>query len=145
MEQVKYPSAEIRYDGNLFTIENFKVHPEEKEPGNPYNTTFRIRVISGSFSGYAFCECDVKEFIRFVSETEELFRFKRNKTELNDICYGSKVVFCIDKTGHLDISGKIFGRAAEHCLEFRFAADQSCLNDFIQAINAWVKESRGKS
>ena len=139
MQQVKYPSAEIRCAGNLFAIENFRVCPEEKEQGNPYNRTFSIRVVSESFSGYAFCEYDMKEFIRFVSEMQELFRFKQNKTELNDICYGSKVVFCIDKTGHLDISGKIFGHAAKHCLEFRFAADQTCLNGFIQTINRYIK------
>ena len=63
-------------------------------------------------------EYDIKELIRFAREMEELFCFKRDKTELNDICYGSKVVFCMDKTGHLDISGKIFGHAAEQCLEF---------------------------
>lgn len=123
MKQVKYPSAEIRYDGNLFAIEDFKFYTEEEKQGNPYNTTFHIRVVSGSFSGYAFCEYDIKEFIRFVSEMGELYYFRRDKTELNDICYGSKVVFFMDKTGHLDIFGKIFGHAAEHCLEFRFAAD----------------------
>ena len=143
MKQVKYPSAEIRYDGNLFAIENFKTSPEEEKQGNPYNTTFHIRVVSGSFSGYAFCEYDIKEFIRFAREMEELFCFKRDKTELNDICYGSKVVFCMDKTGHLDISGKIFGHAAEQCLEFRFAADQTCLNGFMQVINAWAAEAIG--
>jgi len=141
MKQVKYPSAEIRYDGNLFAIEDFKTSPEEKKQGNPYNTTFHIRVVSRSFSGYAFCEYDIKEFIRFVSEMGELFCFRRDKTELNDICYGSKVVFFMDKTGHLDIFGKIFGHAAEHCLEFRFAADQTCLNGFIQVTNAWITEA----
>jgi len=141
MKQVKYPSAEIRYDGNLFAIEDFKTSPEEKKQGNPYNTTFHIRVVSGSFGGYAYCEYDIKEFIRFAREMEELFCFKRDKTELNDICYGSKVVFCMDRTGHLDISGKIFGHAAEHCLNFRFAADQTCLNAFIQTVNAWIMET----
>jgi len=45
-----------------------------------------------------------------------------------------KVVFCIDKSGHLDISDDIFGQAAEQRLVFRFTADQTCLNDFIQTI-----------
>ena len=58
MEQGNDPSAEIRYDGNLFAIENFRVSREEVGKGNPYNTTFHIRVISGAFSGYAFCEYD---------------------------------------------------------------------------------------
>lgn len=141
MKQAKYPSAEIRCDGNLFAIENFTFFPEEKKQGNPYNTTFGVRIVSGVFSGYAFCEYDLTEFIRFTREMGELFSFHRNKAELNDICYGSKVVFCMDRTGHLDISGKIFGHAAEHCLNFRFAADQTCLNAFIQTVNAWIMET----
>lgn len=106
MEQVIYPSAEIRCAGNLFAIENFRVCLEEKEQSNPYNTTFSIRVVSESFSGYAFCEYDMKEFIRFVSEMQELFRFKQKKTKLNDICYGSKVVFALMKPVILIYRGK---------------------------------------
>ena len=138
MEQPRYPFAEIRYGDNVFTIEYFKTYPEDAKMGNPYNTTYSLRVVSGAFSGYAPCECDIKEFRKFVSEMEELFRFKRDKTELCDICYGSKVVFCIDKVGHLDISGDIFGQAAEQRLVFHFTADQTCLNDFVLTIKSYV-------
>ena len=94
MEQAKYPSATIRYNENLFAIEYFKTYLNEAERGNPYNTTFSIRVVSGAFCGYASCEYDIKEFSRFVNEMEEIYSFKRSKAELNDICYGSKVIFC---------------------------------------------------
>ncbi len=141
MEQSKYPSAEIRYGENVFAIKHFKTYPQDAETGNPYNTTFSIRVVSGLFSGYATCEYDIKEFIRFANEMEALFRFERDKTELNDICYGSKVVFCMDQLGHLDISGEIYGRAAEQRLVFRFAADQTCLNDFIQTIKQYIQNA----
>jgi hypothetical protein len=36
MKQVKYPSAEIRYDGNLFAIEDFKFYTEEEKQGNSF-------------------------------------------------------------------------------------------------------------
>jgi len=143
MEQSKYPFAEIRYGDNVFAIEYFKTYPEDAKMGNPYNTTYSLRVVSGAFSGYAPCECDIKEFRKFVSEMEELFRFKRDKTELCDICYGSKVVFGIDKSGHLDISGDIFGQAAEQRLVFRFTADQTCLNDFVLTIKNYVQHYTG--
>ena len=70
MEQAKYPSATIRYNENLFSIEYFKTYLNEAERGNPYNTTFSIRVVSGAFCGYASCEYDIKEFSRFVNEME---------------------------------------------------------------------------
>ena len=138
MEQAKYQSAEIRYGDDLFAIEYFKTYPKEIERGNPYNTAFSIRVVSGAFCGYASCEYDMKEFVRFVREIEEVFLFKRSKTELNDICYGSKVSFCADKIGHLEISGEIFGEAAEQRLVFRFNADQTCLNDFVNTIKRYI-------
>ena len=139
MEQAKYSSATIRYNENLFSIEYFKTYPNEVERGNPYNTTFSIRVVSGAFCGYASCEYDIKEFSRFVNEMEEIYSFKRSKAELNDICYGSKVVFEADKIGHLEISGEIFGEAAEQSLVFRFKADQTCLKDFIQTIKMYIE------
>ncbi|MBQ9807099.1 MAG: hypothetical protein IJW49_11430 [Clostridia bacterium] len=138
MEQAKYPSAEIRCGDNLFAIEYFKTYPEEAERGNPYNTVFSVRVVSGAFCGYASCEYDIKEFIKFANEIEELFLFKRNSAMLNDMCYGGKVNFSADKTGHLEISGEIFGNAAEQRLVFCFSADQTCLGAFVKTVKGYL-------
>lgn len=40
--------------------------------GNPYNTTFTIRVFSGLFSGFGECEYDIKDFIKFTKEINNL-------------------------------------------------------------------------
>ena len=50
-----------------------------------------------------------------------------------------KVVFEADKIGHLEISGEIFGEAAEQSLVFRFEVDQTCLKDFIQTIKMYIE------
>ena len=139
MEQARLPVAEIKYGDNLLTIEYFKTYPEEAERGNPYNTTFLIRIISGAFSGYADCEYDIKEFSKFINQLEEVYFFKRSEATLSDICYGSEVLFCSDRLGHLEISGTIFGEAAIQSLTFSFVADQTCLGDFIRTLKTYIE------
>ena len=89
---------------------------------------------SGSFSGVAPCEYDIKEFQKFVQELLEMFDFKKQTVMLNDICYGSNVKFEADKTGHIEVSGKIFGEAMEHSLKFSFVTDQFVLKQFISEL-----------
>lgn len=131
MERMNNPSAEIRYGDNLFAIENFVTHPEDTVGGNLYNTTFAIRVVSGAFVGYALCEYVIKEFERFVREMEDIYLVKRSEADLNDIGWGSKVHFVLDRGGHVEISGEIVGIDADHRLAFCFVADQTCLKGFI--------------
>lgn len=139
MEKAKYPSAEISYMDNLFAIEYFKIHPEKIENGNPYNTSFCVRVVSHGFCGYASFEMDVKDFLKFAKEIEELYMFKRSTVELCDICYGSGILFSSDSKGHLEISGDIYGEAREQGLTFRFAADQTCLKEFVEQVNGYIQ------
>ncbi|SDY91204.1 hypothetical protein SAMN05660462_01203 [Proteiniborus ethanoligenes] len=94
-------------------ISNISVSYEDFNNGNPYNTTFNVKVISGDFTGVSEFEYNIKDFIRFVKEIRELYDFKLRQVELNDICYGSNIQFCLDKTGHITISGTIYGNAVE--------------------------------
>jgi hypothetical protein len=55
------------------------------------------------------------------------YDFKLNQVELNDICYGSNIQFCLDKTGNITISGTIYGNSMEHSLTFIFATDQTSI------------------
>lgn len=136
--------AELTYLQNALVIENFTYYAEEEARGNPYNTTFTLRVVSGSFSGIANCEYDMKDFKRFILQLNELYDFKRTSVELSDICYGSNVVFALDKVGHLEIKGTIYGCAMEHSMTFVFTADQSALPPLIQTLSALVEESERK-
>jgi len=138
MIRSEYPAAEIRCGENLFAIEYFRVYPDYAEAGSPFNSSFCIRVVSGGFCGYAPCEYDVREFKRFVCEMEELYCFRRRQVELCDICYGSKVLFSTDRTGHIEISGEIFGSGALHSLSFTFEADQTCLSEFIKTVKGYI-------
>lgn len=94
-------------------ISNISVSYEDFNNGNPYNTNFNVKVISGDFTGVSEFEYNIKDFIRFVKEIRELYDFKLRQVELNDICYGSNIQFCLDKTGHITISGTIYGNAVE--------------------------------
>ena len=83
MKESLYPPAELKYGENLLAIENFETYTSEAERGNPYNTTFDIRICSGAFSGYAGCEYDIKQFRVFIEELREMYDFKRSIVELS--------------------------------------------------------------
>jgi len=131
--------ARFDYAGDFIEIKDFFYHAEDDINGNPYNTVFNLAVSSGDFSGCAPCEYDIKEFRRFIDELENLYNFKMSEVLLDDICYGSKVKFLMNKTGKLEISGEIFGCAAEHSLKFVFLADQTALKSFIAELKEMIE------
>ena len=63
-----------------------------------------------------------------------MYDFKKQIVMFNEICYGSNVKFEADKTGHITVSGEIFGEAMEHSLKFSFMIDQSVLDKFISEL-----------
>ena len=127
-------SAKLMFEDNYLTITNFTYHKGDVY----YNTSFDLEVRSGSFSGVAPCEYDIKEFRKFVEELLEMYNFKKQIVMLNDICYGSTVNFEADKIGHIIVSGEIFGKAMEHSLKFSFMIDQSVLNKFISELQNMI-------
>jgi len=126
MKQSEYPPTELRYEENLVAIEDFNFHKDDVDAGNPYNTTFGIKVISGAFQGYASCEYDIKDFRIFV------------RVVLSEICYGSNVTLSMDRTGHVKVEGLIFDNAMEQSLTFAFEADQSALPLFISGLKQMI-------
>ena len=123
-------TAKLIHENNFLIISNFTYHQEDIY----YNTSFDLEVRSSSFSGVAPCEYDIKEFQKFVQELLEMYDFKKQIVILNDICYGSNVKFEADKTGHIDVSGEIFGEAMEHSLKFSFITDQFVLKQFVSEL-----------
>ena len=122
--------AKLIYEDNYLMINNFLYHQKDIY----YNTSFDLEIRSGSFSGVAPCEYDIKEFRKFVEELLEMYDFKKQIVIFNEICYGSNVKFEADKTGHITVSGEIFGEAMEHSLKFSFMIDQSVLDKFISEL-----------
>ena len=123
-------TAKLIYEDNYLMINNFIYHQQDIY----YNTSFDLEIRSGSFSGVAPCEYDIKEFRKFVEELLEMYDFKKQIVMFNEICYGSNVKFEADKTGHITVSGEIFGEAMEHSLKFSFMIDQSVLDKFISEL-----------
>ncbi len=128
-------TAKLIYGDNFLIINNFRYHQNDI----CYNTSFDLGVRSGFFGGLAPCEYDIKEFRKFVQDLLEMYDFKRQMVMLNDICYGSNVKFEADKTGHIEVSGEIFGKAMEHSLKFSFVVDQSVLKQFISELQNMIK------
>ena len=123
-------TAKLIHEDNYLMINNFIYHQKDIY----YNTSFDLEIRSGSFSGVAPCEYDIKEFRKFVEELLEMYDFKKQIVMFNEICYGSNVKFEADKTGHITVSGEIFGEAMEHSLKFSFMIDQSVLDKFISEL-----------
>ena len=123
-------TAKLIYEDNYLMINNFIYYQQDIY----YNTSFDLEIRSGSFSGVAPCEYDIKEFRKFVEELLEMYDFKKQIVVFNEICFGSNVKFEVDKTGHITVSGEIFGEAMEHSLKFSFMIDQSVLDTFISEL-----------
>lgn len=126
--------CELRHEGNFIAITEFEHRVEDVKNGNPYNTSFNMRIVSGVFSGLAECEYNIELFLKFINEIEEMYYFKRDKVELRDICYGSFVSFTMNKVGHIEIKGDIYGNAMLHTLKFEFMADQTSLKLFLDSL-----------
>ena len=125
---------------NMLCIDNFEYRNEDAQHGNPYNCSFDLFVQSGLFAGVAPCEYDIKEFRIFFDQLKGLYRFERDSAEFWDICYGSQVRFHMDHTGHIEVTGEIFGEGMEHQLKFRFGgADQTHLPPFIDALETFCQ------
>lgn len=124
----------LSFGDNSLTIKNFAHHRQDVY----YNTAFDLEVCSGGFIGCAPCEYEISAFREFVDALSEMYDFKKQTVELWEIGYGSRVQFDMDQTGHMKISGKIFGEAMEHSMEFSFMADQTALKSFISGLQQLI-------
>ncbi len=133
--------AELTYLQNGIKIFDFRHYKEDAKMGSPYNTLFQISVISNYFSGRSRWECDIKQLKALCEELHQMYDFKLNSTVLCDVCYGSKIAFSMDKTGHLILNGTIYSSDLEHSLTFEFKADQTAILPFIKKLEMMIKSS----
>lgn len=124
--------ANLSRGEDYLQISNFYYYKNDEKRGISYNnTTFEIAVQSGNFCGVGQWECDFHAFASFVETLEQMYHFQAEHVVLEDTLYGSKVGISIDKTGHLTVSGTLYGRTLIHSLVFSFEADQTCLEQFV--------------
>ena len=128
-------ACELRSGENFLRFSYFRHFAEDEANGNPYNFFFTVRVSSDGFSGHTRWECDRKEFMKFVQSAQDLYDFRTSSAELNDIGYGSHIRFDLDRTGHITVSGTLYGYAADQSVTFRFTADQTDLHPFLTNLH----------
>lgn len=117
-------------------ILDFRRDIDEEARGNPYNCSFRMRVVSGAFSGVADgCEYDYTGWKAFVRQLQNVYLLKAREAELLEIGYGSRILFRGDRLGHITVFGKIYGDAMSHALKFEFETDQTVYPDFLEELN----------
>ena len=138
MKQSAYPPAELRYGNNFVAIEECEFYCKDAETGEPLNATVWLRVRSGTFQAYASFECDVKELRNFAEQIQKMYEFQCFSATLPAMYYGSNVTLTLDKTGHINVSGRIFDDPMIQCLTFAFAADQSALPPFISRLKNMI-------
>lgn len=126
--------ARLIYENNYLIIDNFDYHNEDAY----YNTTFDLQISSGNFKGLASCEYNIEDFRNFVADLQKMYSFELQTVILHEICYGSHIQFQADKTGHIKITGEIFGDAMEHCLKFIFTVDQCVLKKFLLELQNMI-------
>ena len=108
---------------------------EEYYVGSPDNTALDIKIQSGEFSGRGSFEVDVADFRVFANELFRLYSDLNGKAILQDTGYGSSLAFrAVDRTGHIQISGDVYGDATLHSVKFEFVIDQTELRSFCKNL-----------
>lgn len=116
-------------------ISNISISDEDYETGNPYNTTLNIQIKSGGFEGIGNFELDIADFCTFCKDLFCLYKKLSGKVLLNDIGYGSFLEFeVIDRIGHIQVCGEIYGEARIHSVKFEFRIDQTDLLSFSKNL-----------
>ncbi len=130
----RYGPWELRDGGNLLAFRDICHSPGEAHAGNPYNTVCQLKVVSGEFAGVGEWECDWQDVHTFVQELERLYHFQRQEVEFRDIEWGNWLKFQMDRTGHVTVTGRLYGGMSMQTLEFHFRTDQSALQPFLQQM-----------
>ena len=131
--------AKLEYGENHLVISDFRHYESEVRRGNPYNTAFTLDVSSEGFCGRAACEYDIRSFADLVRDLHRMYCFDADCAVLEEICYGSRVAFEMDRLGHLAVSGTIYGVAMEQQLKFRFRCDQTALGLFLESLDDFIR------
>lgn len=126
--------ARFQFQENEIKIFNFSHFTLDAEAGNPYNTTFQMSIASNGFAGKGEWECDIKEFRQFVKGLEEMAQLQTVQVDLRDTGYASHICFKMAHTGHICVTGVLFGPMKTQQVTFEFFADQTVLSPFTKEL-----------
>ena len=70
-----------------------------------------------------------------MQSLQSLYEFRETSVELTDIGYGSHLRFDLDRTGHITLTGTLYGHAADQSVTFLFTADQTDLHPFLTNLH----------
>lgn len=129
-------NAKLEYCGDYLEITNFKYYPDEEEQGNPYNSDFDVKVVSGDFSGLSpYWEYDHKMLADFIEQLKDLMYARINEVVFQEIGTGQKILFKGDGQGHITVSGTICSEGVHtQSLSFEFVTDQTVYHSFIDQL-----------
>lgn len=128
MKQSEYPPAELRYGENLVAIEYFNFHKDDADAGNPYNTTFGMKVISKSDG----CK-SVSEYIEKAVDFYNAYLCNRRAPELISSETVDTLRRVLDKCEH-----------ARSSALFKLSVEISMLLNVIAATNDIEGEDLGR-
>lgn len=130
-------------------VEIFDFWCGDWEGNDPYSTVFKVRARSNGeddygergeeFSGAGSWECGIKEVRAFVGQLEEMDQLRGKYAELEDFSYGSSLRFELDRKGHIQVSGTLFGAHGDQSLNFAFLGDQTALGPFVDGLKEFLK------
>ncbi len=119
--------------GKQLVIREVNISWADARRGSPYNMSFELDIVSGAFSGTGAFTCDIADFLRFINELEDTYRFRKTMTECRDLDVGSFMLWHMDPLGHLTISGELITTDQE--LKFFFETDQTALPEFLHDLH----------
>lgn len=128
----RYGPFELHDGENLLSLRDIRYSPQDAQTTS-CNTVFQVKAVSGEFAGVGEFECDWADFLRFVSEVNELYHFKRYEVEFRDSEWGNWFKFSMSKLGSMTISGYLYGEGMQ-TLDFWFRTDQTVILPFLQQI-----------
>lgn len=127
-----YGPFELHDGENLLSLRDIRYSPADAQMTSD-NTVFQVKAVSGEFAGVGEFECDWEDFLRFVSEVNELYHFKRYEVEFRDSEWGNWFKFSMSKLGSMTICGYLYGKGMQ-TLDFWFKTDQTVILPSLQQI-----------
>ena len=119
-------------------VEIFDFWCNDRESNDPYGTEFKVRVCSNGEDNYGEM-CGIEEVRNFVGQLDEMNHLQGKHAEIKDVSYGGRLCFNLDRMGHVQVSGTLFGVYGIQSLKFEFTGDQTALGPFLDGLRECLR------